>query len=58
MDFSQGGDKMIASTTFPWEKRTKLFGDQVPRCLTRKFKEQMLFKSNIFYTIGNILKVR
>jgi len=58
MDFSQEGDKMVASTMFPREKRTKLFGDQVLKCLTRKFKEQMISKSNIFYTIGNILKVR
>jgi hypothetical protein len=55
---SQGGDKMGASTMFPWDKRTKLLGDQVSKCLTRNFERQMLSKSNIFYSIGNILKVR
>jgi hypothetical protein len=48
----------VLSTMFPREKRTKLLGDQVPKYLTRKFRKQMLSKSNIFYTIGNILKVR
>jgi hypothetical protein len=46
----------------PREKGIKLLWkatsleEQVPECLTRKFKGQILFKLNIIYTIGKIFK--
>ncbi len=39
-------------------KGLKSLGEQNLKCLTKKFKQKMLSKSNILYTIGKLLKHR
>jgi hypothetical protein len=48
-----GGLNHVLSTVFPQRRGLSYLGIKFP-----KFRGQMLSKSNIFYTIENILKVR
>ncbi len=57
MNFPQGGEE-LPFLGINLLHVTIVFADKVLELLTRKFKEQILLKSNVFYTIEKLLKFR